>query len=189
MPCEESAISPESSHPHHRAGRSYWHHPVICCMSFRTGRCSRSSCASWMLLNLSAFPPRHGTANNVRHRSGQPGHRMLCVPYAHDGSSAEERNQGPAEPHCPSLFGLLVHHMGKGLADDITQGLATGDMFRTTPLWGVGQRIFLLHDGRATRSLFLHSGSEIAQALIPSQTATQGTATVATATCEGRREW
>jgi CxxC motif-containing protein (DUF1111 family) len=43
---------------------------------------------------------------------------------------------------------LLVHHMGKRLADDITQGLATGDMFRTTPLWGVGQRRFFLHDGR-----------------------------------------
>jgi hypothetical protein len=43
---------------------------------------------------------------------------------------------------------LLIHHMGKGLADDITQGLATGDMFRSTPLWGVGQRIFFLHDGR-----------------------------------------
>jgi CxxC motif-containing protein (DUF1111 family) len=43
---------------------------------------------------------------------------------------------------------LLVHHMGKGLADDITQGAASGDMFRTTPLWGVGQRIFFLHDGR-----------------------------------------
>jgi CxxC motif-containing protein (DUF1111 family) len=43
---------------------------------------------------------------------------------------------------------LLVHHMGKNLADDITQGLATGDMFRTTPLWGVGQRRFFLHDGR-----------------------------------------
>jgi len=45
---------------------------------------------------------------------------------------------------------LLVHHMGKGLADDITQGLATGDMFRTTPLWGVGQRLFFLHDGRTS---------------------------------------
>ena len=43
---------------------------------------------------------------------------------------------------------LLVHHMGSGLADDITQGVATGDMFRTTPLWGLGQRIFFLHDGR-----------------------------------------
>jgi hypothetical protein len=45
---------------------------------------------------------------------------------------------------------LLVHHMGKGLADDITQGTATGDMFRTTPLWGVGQRVFFLHDGRTS---------------------------------------
>jgi CxxC motif-containing protein (DUF1111 family) len=40
--------------------------------------------------------------------------------------------------------------MGGGLADDITQGLATGDMFRTTPLWGVGQRRFFLHDGRTS---------------------------------------
>jgi len=45
---------------------------------------------------------------------------------------------------------LLTHHMGKGLADDITQGKATGDMFRTTPLWGVGQRRFFLHDGRTS---------------------------------------
>jgi CxxC motif-containing protein (DUF1111 family) len=43
---------------------------------------------------------------------------------------------------------LLIHHMGSGLADNITQGLAQGDMFRTTPLWGIGQRIFFLHDGR-----------------------------------------
>ena len=48
---------------------------------------------------------------------------------------------------------LLIHHMGKGLADDITQGLATGDMFRTTPLWGVGQRRFFLHDGRTDELL------------------------------------
>ena len=40
--------------------------------------------------------------------------------------------------------------MGKGLADDITQGAATGDMFRSTPLWGIGQRIFFLHDGRTS---------------------------------------
>ena len=45
---------------------------------------------------------------------------------------------------------LLVHHMGKGLADGITQGSAGPDEFRTAPLWGVGQRVFLLHDGRTT---------------------------------------
>jgi CxxC motif-containing protein (DUF1111 family) len=45
---------------------------------------------------------------------------------------------------------LLVHHMGKSLADGITQGAAGPDEFRTAPLWGVGQRIFFLHDGRTS---------------------------------------
>jgi len=40
--------------------------------------------------------------------------------------------------------------MGPGLADDILQGVAKGDEFRTSPLWGLGQRIFFLHDGRTT---------------------------------------
>ncbi len=38
--------------------------------------------------------------------------------------------------------------MGPGLADGLVQGNATGDEFRTPPLWGLGQRIFFLHDGR-----------------------------------------
>jgi CxxC motif-containing protein (DUF1111 family) len=45
---------------------------------------------------------------------------------------------------------LIVHHMGKGLADGITQGSAGPDEFRTSPLWGLGQRVFFLHDGRTT---------------------------------------
>ncbi len=44
---------------------------------------------------------------------------------------------------------LLVHHMGSGLADNVSQGSAATDEFRTAPLWGVGQRIFFLHDGRS----------------------------------------
>jgi CxxC motif-containing protein (DUF1111 family) len=47
---------------------------------------------------------------------------------------------------------LLLHRMGPRLADDIVQGEAGGDEFRTAPLWGLGQRIFFLHDGR-TRDL------------------------------------
>jgi CxxC motif-containing protein (DUF1111 family) len=43
-----------------------------------------------------------------------------------------------------------IHHMGTGLADNVSQGTAGGDQFRTAPLWGLGQRIFLLHDGRTT---------------------------------------
>lgn len=45
---------------------------------------------------------------------------------------------------------LAVHHMGTGLADGIQQGTAQGTQFRTAPLWGVGQRIFFLHDGRTS---------------------------------------
>jgi CxxC motif-containing protein (DUF1111 family) len=47
---------------------------------------------------------------------------------------------------------LLVHHMGSGLADNISQGTAGPDEFRTAPLWGLGQRLFFLHDGRAVPS-------------------------------------
>jgi CxxC motif-containing protein (DUF1111 family) len=43
---------------------------------------------------------------------------------------------------------FALHHMGAGLADGINQGGAGPDQFRTAPLWGLGQRLFFLHDGR-----------------------------------------
>jgi CxxC motif-containing protein (DUF1111 family) len=45
---------------------------------------------------------------------------------------------------------LLLHAMGPGLADGVAQGAARGDEFRTAPLWGLGQRLFFLHDGRTS---------------------------------------
>jgi CxxC motif-containing protein (DUF1111 family) len=48
---------------------------------------------------------------------------------------------------------LVVHHMGEGLADGISQGNAGPDQFRTSPLWGIGQRVFFLHDGRTSDML------------------------------------
>jgi CxxC motif-containing protein (DUF1111 family) len=45
---------------------------------------------------------------------------------------------------------LLVHDMGQGLADGVTQGQAGPREFRTAPLWGLGKRIFFLHDGRTS---------------------------------------
>jgi CxxC motif-containing protein (DUF1111 family) len=45
---------------------------------------------------------------------------------------------------------LALHHMGGRLADGITQGNAGPDQFRTSPLWGLGQRVFFLHDGRTS---------------------------------------
>jgi len=45
---------------------------------------------------------------------------------------------------------FAVHHMGTGLADNVGQGNAGADEFRTAPLWGAGQRRFFLHDGRTS---------------------------------------
>jgi CxxC motif-containing protein (DUF1111 family) len=63
--------------------------------------------------------------------------------------TAPAMNSAVLENRPVNLFSdLLVHHMGAGLADDIVQGAAGPDEFRTQPLWGVGQRLFFLHDGR-----------------------------------------
>jgi CxxC motif-containing protein (DUF1111 family) len=56
---------------------------------------------------------------------------------------------------------FALHHMGAGLADGINQGAAGPDQFRTAPLWGVGQRLFFLHDGRTSdllQAIQAHSG-------------------------------
>jgi CxxC motif-containing protein (DUF1111 family) len=45
---------------------------------------------------------------------------------------------------------LAIHHMGNVLNDNVSQGGAGGDQFRSAPLWGLGQRIFFLHDGRCS---------------------------------------
>ncbi len=72
----------------------------------------------------------------------------LChTPTLNTGNSAVAalRNQ-PV-----NLFSdLLVHDMGPGLADGVTQGQAGPREFRTAPLWGLGQRLFFLHDGRTS---------------------------------------
>ena len=57
---------------------------------------------------------------------------------------------------------FALHHMGSGLADGINQGSAGSDHFRTAPLWGLGQRLFFMHDGRTSdlgRAIRSHSSS------------------------------
>jgi Di-haem oxidoreductase, putative peroxidase len=65
--------------------------------------------------------------------------------------TAPVMNSAVLENRPVNLFSdLLLHHMGAGLADNIIQGQAGPDEFRSTPLWGVGQRLFFLHDGRTS---------------------------------------
>jgi CxxC motif-containing protein (DUF1111 family) len=42
---------------------------------------------------------------------------------------------------------LLLHNIGTG--DGIVQGEATGDDFRTAPLWGLSRRDRFMHDGKS----------------------------------------
>jgi CxxC motif-containing protein (DUF1111 family) len=46
-----------------------------------------------------------------------------------------------------------LHDMGTGLQDRVSQGQANGTQFRSAPLWGAGQRVFFLHDGRTSNIL------------------------------------
>jgi CxxC motif-containing protein (DUF1111 family) len=59
-------------------------------------------------------------------------------------------SQGSGQAAVNLFSDLLVHNMGDTLADGVTQGLAGPSEFRTAPLWGLGQRVFFLHDGRTT---------------------------------------
>jgi CxxC motif-containing protein (DUF1111 family) len=72
---------------------------------------------------------------------------------------------------------LLVHDLGPDLDDRMVQGQAGGRDWRTTPLWGLGTRLRLLHDGRArtvTEAILAHGGEAAAarrrfRLLIPEQ--------------------
>jgi len=59
-----------------------------------------------------------------------------------------------ATPQGPVTFqpfsDFQIHDMEDNLQDGVTQGNADGEHFRSAPLWGVGQRIFFLHDGRTS---------------------------------------
>jgi CxxC motif-containing protein (DUF1111 family) len=63
-------------------------------------------------------------------------------------TTAKSQLTGQSNVTIQPFSDFAVHEMGSGLADGVSQGGANGNEFRTAPLWGVGQRIFFLHDGR-----------------------------------------
>jgi len=96
---------------------------------------------------------------NGRNLFSSTGCALCHTPTLTTGNSAVAalRNQ-PA-----NLFSdVLVHDMGDGLADGVSQGQAGPREFRSAPLWGLGQRIFFLHDGRTSdlvQAIQAHSSS------------------------------
>jgi CxxC motif-containing protein (DUF1111 family) len=109
-------------------------------------------------------PPANPDASVARGQQvfAQIGCALCHTPMFNTGpSTSPSLDRKPA----PLFSDLLLHRMGVGLVDGVAQGQAAGDEFRTAPLWGLGQRIFLLHDGRTTdllKAIDAHasSGSE-----------------------------
>jgi CxxC motif-containing protein (DUF1111 family) len=100
-------------------------------------------------MRLSAPPTP--TTSSASEKNGQTIFSSIGCNLCHSLTLVAEESpfpgQGSATFHPYS--DIALHRMGPGLADHVSQGAAGPDEFRTAPLWGVGQRIFFLHDGRA----------------------------------------
>jgi CxxC motif-containing protein (DUF1111 family) len=123
-----------------------------------------------LFMQFLAPPAAVNSYDNVSSNSIQRGHNQFtqvgCA-LCH----TESLTTGPASiaalgnKQAVLFSDLLVHNMGSGLADGVAQGNASVSEFRSAPLWGLGQRIFFLHDGRTSdlmRAIQQHSsqGSE-----------------------------
>jgi CxxC motif-containing protein (DUF1111 family) len=141
-----------------------------------TTAANAASLVSSDLVNFGVFLRLNAAPSQCAFDSGVDGTgAALCTPFAKSpkaasiaNGQAQFKSVGCALCHTetlttgPSPFGSLnnasyhpfsdfaLHGMGRNLADDVVQGAAAGDEFRTAPLWGLGQRIFFLHDGRTS---------------------------------------
>ena len=82
------------------------------------------------------FDPQKGVGCNVCHI---PSHKLTASAF----TNLQNQTFAP-------FSDFSLHGMGTGLQDQVSQGAANGQQFRSAPLWGVGQRIFFLHDGRTS---------------------------------------
>ena len=117
---------------------------------------SRASEYSSDIVNFAAFMrlaaapvPARATPSTLR---GQQAFNNIGCNLCHiaQHTTAQSIFTGQSHVTFSPFSDFELHDMGVGLQDQITQGQAEGDQFRSAPLWGVGQRIFFLHDGRTS---------------------------------------
>jgi len=94
-------------------------------------------------------PPVSGQVTESTARGKKMFESVGCV-ACHSPSLRTGKSEVAAlnERWVPLYSDLALHDMGPALEDFIDQGQARGRDWRTAPLWGLGQRIFLMHDGR-----------------------------------------
>ncbi|HZL56853.1 MAG TPA: di-heme oxidoredictase family protein, partial [Bryobacteraceae bacterium] len=96
-------------------------------------------------------PPNPGPPTASSQRGSQVFAEIGCVLcHTQTLQTGNTASQALANKPARLYSDLALHNMGQGLNDGIAQGLAQGGDWRTAPLWGVGQRLFYLHDGRAS---------------------------------------
>jgi CxxC motif-containing protein (DUF1111 family) len=102
---------------------------------------------AFFMRTLAPPTPAPDTDSIVRGRKvfSEVGCALCHTPTLHTGNSSVPALR---DKDVNLYSDLLLHNMGPALADDVNQGNARGDEFRTAPLWGLGKRIFFLHDGR-----------------------------------------
>ncbi len=130
-----------------------------------------SDIESFSLFMRLLAPPQPGppnpSVNNGRALFDSAGCTMCHTPILQSGKSSFD---GLSNQAVNLYSDLALHNMGQVLNDNITQGQANGGQWRSAPLWGLGARIFLLHDGRTTdlvQAIQLHdsAGSESQQVI------------------------
>ena len=101
-------------------------------------------------MRLSA-PPTPAPSTGDVEAGRQAFHKAGCaLCHSPNLTTSQSPNTGMSYVEYHPFSDFAMHHMGENLADGINQGMATRDEFRTAPLWGIGQRLFFLHDGRTS---------------------------------------
>ena len=108
--------------------------------------------------------PPAGPDLTTRAKNGERIFTQIGCAQCHTPTLKTGKSSHPAlsEQEVHLYSDLLLHRMGSQLADGVMQETAGVQDFRTAPLWGVGKRLFLLHDGRAqelTRAILLHAST------------------------------
>ncbi len=103
-----------------------------------------------MFMRLSA--PPSPTTNSPSERNGSTQFNNIGCVLCHTSSltTAASPFTGMSSQAYHPYSDFAIHHMGSDLSDGVRQGAAGPDEFRTAPLWGIGQRLFFLHDGRTS---------------------------------------
>src|SRR5262249_9188527 len=101
-----------------------------------------------MFMRLSAQPTPGPTSDSIQNGATLFDTTGCTACHSTTLTTGQSRYTGTSGFTSHPYSDSALHHMGTGLADGISQGGAGPDQFRTAPLWGIGQRMFFLHDGR-----------------------------------------